>query len=553
MKKRILLIIALIMIITTTLRTVAITYSFLNFSNTVIQNENNFIKSLFLNSKPQDYNKLINIINNSSHIKNIAILKTYKNLKTIYDKKDKTIISYIKLNKKNIIKITYDAKEYYEKLFIALIKLITIGLISLVIIILTVNYYLNPYLEIFENINKSTKEILKGKFDQQISTKLKGEAKDFVNSYNYFLNKLKESFGVIENKYTTLIEKEKSSDPLNDAKETIEQLSEIFKFKRLIEEDLNIESVLNRLINVIKNQGINNFILIGIDSNKKEIIYEKTEEEECCDVKENFLLCRAYRTKNEINSLKYPGICQRHFCENNYICIPFSNSGNFNGILKIMINNENEKNSIKNMLPFLKAYLNEISSILESKYTLELLHQQTIKDPLTGLFNRRYLENTLPILIASANRENKKLGFLMIDIDHFKQVNDTYGHKSGDITLEKLSEILKKSIRKSDIAVRYGGEEFLIILQNIKSIDDAKKVAEKIKNTMEKTEIELDNGKSIIKTVSIGISIYPDQCKKGWECIKLADIALYEAKNTGRNKVVLFNKEIKEYQNYISS
>jgi two-component system cell cycle response regulator len=188
MKKRILLIIALIMIITTTLRTIAITYSFLNFSNTVIQNENNFIKSLFVNSKSENYKKLITIIKNSPHIKNVKIINLNSNNKTIYDKKNKTIISYIKLNKKNIIKITYDAKKYYEKLFIALIKLITIGLISLVIIILTVNYYLNPYLEIFENINKSTKEILKGKFDQQISTKLKGEANDFVNSYNYFLN-----------------------------------------------------------------------------------------------------------------------------------------------------------------------------------------------------------------------------------------------------------------------------------------------------------------------------------------------------------------------------
>ncbi|GAX87277.1 conserved hypothetical protein [Lebetimonas natsushimae] len=552
MKKRILIIIALIMIITTVIRTVAISYSFLNFSDTVIENENCFIKDLFLENNEKDYYKLLNIIKHSKHIKNAVILEETNIPKTVYDRKNKVIVSYINLGKGKILKIIYNAEEFYNKLYIALAKLIAIGLFSLIIIILIVNYYLNPYLEIFESISKSTKEILKGKFNQQISTKLNGEAKNFVNSYNYFLKKLKESFGVIEEKYTTLIEKEKSNDPLNDAKETIEQLSEIFKFKRLIEEDIDVESILKRLIDVIKNYGINHFVLIGIDNNKKEIIYSKTEGDECCDITDNFNLCRAYRTKNIINSIQYPKICQRHFCENDYICIPFSNSGNFTGILKIMIN-KNETEKIKHDLPYIKAYLNEISSIIESKYTLELLHEQSIKDPLTGLFNRRFLEKTLPIVMGSANREERKIGFLMIDIDHFKRVNDTYGHKNGDLVLQKLSDIIKNSIRKSDIAVRYGGEEFLVILQNIKDINDAINVAEKIRKNIENTEIELDNGKTIKKTISVGVSIYPDQCKKGWECIKFADMALYEAKNSGRNKVVLFNKNLAEYKNYINT
>jgi two-component system cell cycle response regulator len=141
----------------------------------------------------------------------------------------------------------------------------------------------------------------------------------------------------------------------------------------------------------------------------------------------------------------------------------------------------------------------------------------------------------------------------MIDMDHFKEVNDTYGHKNGDLVLQTLAEIIKKSIRKSDIAVRYGGEEFLIILQNIKDINDAINVAEKIRKNVENTEIELDSGKIIKKTISVGVSVYPDQCKKGWECIKFADIALYEAKKNGRNKVVLFNKNFQEYKNYINS
>jgi diguanylate cyclase (GGDEF)-like protein len=132
----------------------------------------------------------------------------------------------------------------------------------------------------------------------------------------------------------------------------------------------------------------------------------------------------------------------------------------------------------------------------------------------------------------------------MIDMDYFKKVNDTYGHEAGDIVLKTLANILKNSVRKSDIIIRYGGEEFLVILQNIKNEKDALHVAEKIRKNVEDTVIDIGSDK-IKKTVSIGISIYPNHCEKGWECIKAADIALYEAKRSGRNKKVLFEKEMK--------
>jgi diguanylate cyclase (GGDEF)-like protein len=147
------------------------------------------------------------------------------------------------------------------------------------------------------------------------------------------------------------------------------------------------------------------------------------------------------------------------------------------------------------------------------------------------------------MLIANAKRKNEKIAFLMIDMDYFKKVNDTYGHKAGDIVLKKLSKILTDGVRESDIVIRYGGEEFLILLQNITDINAAKNVAEKIRQTVENTPIQTDEA-TIKKTISIGISIFPDQCEKGWECIKYADLALYEAKRTGRNKVVLFNEKL---------
>jgi diguanylate cyclase (GGDEF)-like protein len=131
----------------------------------------------------------------------------------------------------------------------------------------------------------------------------------------------------------------------------------------------------------------------------------------------------------------------------------------------------------------------------------------------------------------------------MIDMDFFKKVNDTYGHEAGDLTLQTLSQIIQNSIRKSDIAIRYGGEEFLIILQNIKSIKDAINVAEKIRQKVEETTIKLSNA-TIKKTVSIGVSVFPIHCHQGWECIKNADLALYKAKNEGRNRVIIFDESL---------
>ena len=548
MKKKILLIIALIMVISTIIRTAIVGYSFFNFSNSTIENEAILLKELLLESN--DKNKFLNIIQKSRHIKEISFInKPTKTATIISDYKHKTFTTLLPFSENKTLKIVFEADNYFKKLQDIFIQLILIATISLIIIILIVNYFLTPYLEILEKIKNSTDNILKGIFTDKIDTKLKGEAKEFTNSYNTFLDKLEDSFGVIEKKYTSLIEKEPSSNPLNDAKETIEQLANIFTFKRLIEEDESPEEILNRLVDVLIKFNITNYILLGIDNNEKKIIKIYKNGDVCCDVEENFLHCRAYRTKKTIYSVEHKNICPHHICDNDYLCIPFSASGNFTGILKILMNTEKEKERIQHIKPYIKAYLNEISAIIEAKYTLTLLHNQTIKDPLTNLYNRRYLENILTPLISGAYRRGEKLAFLMIDMDYFKKVNDTYGHKAGDMILAELARILISTVRKSDIIIRYGGEEFLVILQNLKNENDAIEVAEKIRKAVASHEFDTEKEK-IHKTVSIGISIFPTHCKQGWECIKYADMALYYAKNHGRNQVKLYNEELKKEQNY---
>jgi len=508
----------------------------MNYSDKLIKNQSILIADILKEVKNQE--KFLQIVKDSHPVNDIKIINGIKD-KIIYSFDKHEIISYIPFRQNSSLMIVFSAKEYFGTLFKAISQLVLNAVISLIIIILLVNHFLKPYLEILEKINLSTKRILDGNFDNRIDLHLKGEAKEFVDSYNYFLQKLNESFGVIEEKYTSLIEKEKSEDPLNDAKETIEELANIFKFKRLIEDDESYLTILERLIDVVKSFNIKNFVLIGIENNENKARLVYSTGEICCNVLENFKLCRAYRLRKEINSLKIKKECLNHKCDSQYICIPFSSTGNFTGILKIMFK-EGEKAHINRVLPYIKAYLNEVSSIIESKYTLEILHHQNIKDPLTRLYNRRYLENILPTIMEDVKRRKAKLGFLMLDMDHFKQVNDTYGHDAGDKVLMQLAEIIVETTRKSDITIRMGGEEFLVLLTNIKNKEDLKKVAEKIRLAVKEHDFYIGNDKTIHKTISIGGALYPEDCQEGMECIKLADKALYEAKNSGRDKVVIF-------------
>ena len=139
----------------------------------------------------------------------------------------------------------------------------------------------------------------------------------------------------------------------------------------------------------------------------------------------------------------------------------------------------------------------------------------------------------------------------MIDEDYFKKVNDTLGHDAGDEVLKELSKVLVNSVRDSDFVVRFGGEEFIIILQNIKDEEGITKVAEKIREAFANTKITV-SGKTITKTISIGVSIFPKDTKKIWEAIKYSDLALYEAKHKGRNRVVRFDKKLLEEADYQS-
>ena len=165
------------------------------------------------------------------------------------------------------------------------------------------------------------------------------------------------------------------------------------------------------------------------------------------------------------------------------------------------------------------------------------LHELSITDSLTGLYNRKHLMETLENEVARSKRHKHDFSVLVIDIDHFKEYNDTYGHLAGDEVLSRLATVFKESVRSCDYVARYGGEEFILVLPEI-GPEDGVKAAERIRKKVAKENFAGD-GETIQVTVSVGVASYPKDGDDSQSIIRHADTALYKSKESGRNRVVL--------------
>jgi diguanylate cyclase (GGDEF)-like protein len=214
-----------------------------------------------------------------------------------------------------------------------------------------------------------------------------------------------------------------------------------------------------------------------------------------------------------------------------HVCVPLFAQGGMLGILLLFapaISAETRSTAV--------AAAEQVSLAIANLRLQETLRTQSLRDPLTGLFNRRYLEASLARDLARAVRRSQPLAVLMLDIDHFKRFNDEFGHDGGDALLSQVGEVLASLVRNEDVACRYGGEEFTLVIQEADAAMALDR-AEEIRKAIATLHLERGHKGLAQVTASIGIASYPQHGDTPEQLLKRADRALYTAKHAGRNQV----------------
>jgi len=225
----------------------------------------------------------------------------------------------------------------------------------------------------------------------------------------------------------------------------------------------------------------------------------------------------------------------------NFLCVPLIAHGETLGVLYV----EDEVSLLApspQAVQFEQATLKRRTIAVAERVALalanlklrELLRNQSIRDALTGLYNRRYLEESLKRELHRANRANRNVSLVMLDLDHFKHFNDTFGHQVGDILLKEVAGVIKSRMRAGDLACRYGGEEFSLIIAEVNA-EGAHKCAESIRETIKHLSLHHRGQTLGTITVSAGIATFPAHGANSEELIRAADEALYRSKKAGRD------------------
>ncbi|HNY11601.1 MAG TPA: sensor domain-containing diguanylate cyclase [Candidatus Wallbacteria bacterium] len=334
------------------------------------------------------------------------------------------------------------------------------------------------------------------------------------------------------------------------SEQKVRELTTLYEISRAIASTLNLENVLNlamKMINQLMNtrrcsilildrdfkevnvrvsQGLSEDILRGIKIDDRETVL-------------NFVL----RTKQPIliknleDDLFFRSVKSERYTTKSFMSVPLNIKDQVIGVINVT-DKADESFFDDDDLKLLVTLANQIASDVENAR----LYEMAVTDGLTEIFNHKYFQQHLEKDMERAKRYQEEISLMMIDIDHFKKCNDTFGHQEGNKVLKKITSILKKSIREVDLLARYGGEEFAIVLPRTPKIG-AFEIAQRIRETVENTEFVM-GGQQLIITVSIGISSFPDDAALQFDLIRKSDMALYHAKKTGRNRVICYDESL---------
>ena len=413
---------------------------------------------------------------------------------------------------------------------------------------------MNPLSEAAQAVQEVTSQAVGGNFSGRIRRHSTDEVGEIALNINQLMAFLEREVNTIRTRVGQLMGHQLSEggNQLVHTTELVESLVEASQFKQAIEEDQTKLDIYQRLADMLQRKyDFRRFSIYEIVASKNRMMPMLVDGEldaACrhCDpqVTVDASFCRARRTGHVVDDVDFPGLCTMFrpaAAGETHICLPITQSGSAICVVQIVVAAD-EAALAPLMVPFVSVYLREAGPVLEARRLMEHLRENALRDAMTGLYNRRFLEEYVGTLVAGSQRRKSAFSVLMLDLDFFKQVNDTHGHEIGDKVLKTLAAILMRSVRAADIAVRYGGEEFLLVLTDA-GAEAAIAVAEKIRGEVEATKIPLPGG-ILQKTISIGVAVYPSDSDTFWQVVKFADVALYKAKATGRNRVVRFSPEM---------
>ena len=415
---------------------------------------------------------------------------------------------------------------------------------------------MRPVADTANNVEHAVQEALKGNFKTQVVQHTNDEVCQIATDMNRLLAFLDDGLHRIGSRVALLTNRTPADDEnlLTATIDQVEGLTKAAHFKQAIEEDETKGEIYRRLADTLQKEfRIDEYSIYELAGPKNQMvpmIVDGAEEASCRWCDPQILVrpeaCRARRTGHVVDALRTPGLCvafnpPEDTPRTHHLCFPIMQSGAVGSVLQLVVQ-DHDKDKLKEQEPYVQVFLREAAPVLEAKRLMETLRESNLRDPMTGLNNRRFLEEYVETLISGAQRRNAHLCILMLDLDYFKMVNDTYGHDAGDTVLKALSKILRQAVRSSDMVIRYGGEEFLIILQDTTAAD-GERVAENIRLSVEQMKIPVGTT-TLNKTISIGVADFPGDSDTFWQTVKFADVALYRAKESGRNQVVRFKSDM---------
>jgi diguanylate cyclase (GGDEF)-like protein len=445
------------------------------------------------------------------------------------------------------VSVVLDITDFKEDGILNVIIILVMTIIAIVVIAILVNKLLKPYIETLETIkSKIDYASTNGVFEKIDSDKIlhTRETDEFVNKYNELADSLMLTFTQIDNKLRSFVGKtssDKVTNPLRESNEIVTNLFHIYQFKKEIQLDKSKEETYNRIGQIFLNKfNIKNINIVEINENIRATkVYSHGNLDFCTNIiLSNPDNCRVSRNANHICSIDYHQSCP-HFSsdEHLYFCMDIEIGKSSKLIFNFIFNTQDELLEFQTNQSFIEKYIEEVAPEIEVKILLEALENSALRDGLTGLYNRRFFDENIKKLVPQAQREGLNIGVLMLDMDHFKAVNDEYGHDIGDKVLKEFARIVKENVREADIVVRFGGEEFLVLLVGVTSEQAAMDVANKLREKVADNVIDVYAGATMQKTISSGLSMFPGDSTSFTTVLKYADIALYEAKQGGRNQV----------------